>query len=139
MALVLDTGPILADIDADDRYHVSCSELIRSSRERRVIPGPVLPEIDHFARARLGPEAFPALLRDIRRGSYDVEDLTAADYDRVEELLATYGGLNVGFVDAAVLAIVERLGETKLATLDRRHFAVMRPRHRQTLDLLPAL
>ena len=78
------------------------------------------------------------MLRDIRRGSYDVEDLTAADYDRVEELLTTYRDLNVGFVDAAVLAIVERLGETKLVTLDRRHFTVMRPRHRASLELLPA-
>lgn len=137
MALVLDTGPILADIDANDQHHGPCSELIRSTRERRVIPGPVLPELDHFARARLGPDAFPTLLRDIRRGSYDVEDLTTADYDRVEEVLTTYRDLRVGFVDAAVLAIVERLGETKLATLDRRHFGVMRPRHRETLDLLP--
>lgn len=139
MALVLDTGPILADIDSNDRYHGLCSELIRSARERRVIPGPVLPEIDHLARARLGPDAFPTFLRDIRRGSYEVEDLAAADYDRVEELLTAYRDLNVGFVDAAVLAIVERLGETKLVTLDRRHFAVMRPRHRASLELLPAI
>jgi hypothetical protein len=44
----------------------------------------------------------------------------------------------VGFVDAAVLALVERLREPKLATLDRRHFAAMRPRHVQALTLLPA-
>ena len=139
MALVLDTGPILADIDANDRHHRACSELIRSTRERRVIPAPVLPEIDHLARARLGPGAFAALLRDIRRGSYDIEDLVAEDYDRVEEILATYRDLDVGFVDAAVLVIVERLAEPKLATLDRRHFAAMRPRHRESLELLPTL
>lgn len=32
-------------------------------------------------------------------------------------------------VDAAVIAVCERLGETKVATLDRRHFSVVRPRH----------
>jgi hypothetical protein len=41
-------------------------------------------------------------------------------------------------VDAAVLAVVERLREPKLATLDRRHFTVMRPRHIEALELLPA-
>ena len=66
-------------------------------------------------------------------------ELLAADYDRVREILETYRDLNVGFVDAAVLAIVERLGEPKLATLDHRHFAVMRPRHRASLQLLPAV
>jgi uncharacterized protein len=50
-----------------------------------------------------------------------------------------YADARVGFADAAVLAIVERLNEPKLATLDRRHFSLMRPRHIETLTLLPAL
>jgi hypothetical protein len=40
-------------------------------------------------------------------------------------------------VDAAVLAIVERLDEPRLATLDHRHFGLLRPRHRDSLELLP--
>ena len=43
----------------------------------------------------------------------------------------------IGLVDAAVFAIVERLDEPKLATLDRRHFSLLRPRHRDSIDLLP--
>ena len=49
-----------------------------------------------------------------------------------------YADLDVGFVDASVLAIVERLNEPKLATLDRKHFSVMQPRHVDALELLPA-
>jgi len=45
--------------------------------------------------------------------------------------------LDVGFVDCAVLAVVKRLGEPKLATLDHRHFATMRPSHVEALELLP--
>ena len=137
MALVLDTGVILAALDGADAHHEACSDLLWKARERRVVPAPVLPEVDHLARTHLGPDAFSTFLRG--RDSYDIEEMSTADYVRVEALLATYRDLNVGFVDAAVLAIVERLGETKLATLDHRHFAVMRPRHRATLDLLPAL
>jgi hypothetical protein len=40
-------------------------------------------------------------------------------------------------VDASVLALVERLGEDKLATLDHRHFSVIRPAHVEALALLP--
>lgn len=137
MTLVLDTGVIVAALDASDAMHTPCSGLVWSARERRVVPAPVLPEVDHLARAHLGPDAFATFLRG--RGSYDIEELTDPDYARVEELLATYRDLRVGFVDAAVLAIVERLGESKLATLDRRHFSVMRPRHRASLELLPAI
>jgi uncharacterized protein len=67
-----------------------------------------------------------------------VEDLRPEDYRRVAELLAEYADLRVGFVDAAVLAVVERLREPKLATLDHRHFATMRPSHVDALELLPA-
>ncbi len=59
------------------------------------------------------------------------------DYRRVSELLDRYRDLPLGFVDAAVLAVVERLKETKLATLDHRHFTSVRPRHVPALRLIP--
>jgi uncharacterized protein len=80
----------------------------------------------------------PALLETVRRGELDILDLGENDYTRVQELMRTYADLRVGFVDAAVLAVVERLREPKLATLDHRHFSVMRPRHVDALELLPA-
>jgi len=72
-----------------------------------------------------------------RSGELDVEDLTASDYERVAELMRTYADLEVRFVDCAVLAVTDRLGEPKLATLDHRHFGTMRPRHTEALALLP--
>jgi uncharacterized protein len=98
----------------------------------------VLVEFDHFASRQGDRRAVRALLDDVERGAYEVKDLLVSDYRRVRELLDTYADLRVGFVDAAVLAIVERLREPKLATLDHRHFAVMRPRHVDALELLPA-
>jgi len=98
----------------------------------------VLVEFDHFASRQGDRRAVTALLEDIDRGAYEVEGLLASDYRRVRELLTTYADLRVGFVDAAVFAIVERLRETKLATLDHRYFGVMRPRHVDALELLPA-
>ena len=91
-----------------------------------------------MASRELGSDAFPAILDQIRTGAFEVEDLTEGDYARVKELLRTYADLRVGFVDAAVLAVVERLKEPKLATLDHRHFSVKRPRHVDALELLPA-
>jgi predicted nucleic acid-binding protein len=78
------------------------------------------------------------VLDQIRSGALVIEDLVAQDYERVDELLRAYGDLKVGFVDCAVLAVAERLAEPKLATLDHRHFGVMRPRHVEALQLLPA-
>ena len=59
------------------------------------------------------------------------------DYPRIRELIDRYRDLPLGFVDAAVLTVVERLRETRLATLDHRHFAIVRPRHVPALRLVP--
>lgn len=98
----------------------------------------MLVEVDYFIHQRLQPAQRLALLDDISSGAYRIEDLQPGDYRRVRELCDRYADSDIGFVDAAVLAIVERLNEPKLATLDRRHFGLMRPRHVDSLQLLPA-
>ena len=138
MALILDTGPLYASLDRSDQDHAACRALIDAADEPLVIPAPVLVEVDYWIHQRLNPGALVALLNDIEAGAYVVADLTASDYTRVRELCDRYADADIGFVDAAVLAVVERLGEAKLATLDRRHFGLLRPRHRDSIDLLPA-
>ena len=66
-----------------------------------------------------------------------MEDLEPRDYSRVGALCARYSDCDIGFVDAAVMAMVERLDEPKLATLDHRHFGMIQPRHVDALTLLP--
>jgi uncharacterized protein len=129
---------LLAAIEPKDDAHADCAALLETARERRVIPAPVLVELEYWCANSLLVDAFSGVLDEIDRSHLFVEDLAAADYRRVRELLSTYADLRVGFVDAAVLAVVERLREPKLATLDRRHFSVMRPRHIDALELLPA-
>jgi len=48
-----------------------------------------------------------------------------------------YNDLPLGMVDASVIALTERLGADTVATLDHRHFEVVRPRHVQRLHLVP--
>ena len=137
MALILDTGPLYASLDRSDADHAACRRLIEEAGEPLVIPAPVLVEADYWIHVRLHPGVLVALLDDIVVGAYRVEELEAADYRRIREVCDRYADSDIGFVDAAVLAVVERLGEPKLATLDHRHFGVLRPRHVDALRLLP--
>jgi len=137
MALILDTGPLYAALDRSDADHAACRHLLEEATEPLLVPAPVLVEVEYWTQRRLGTGAWLALLDDIDAGAIKIEDLTAADYRRVRELCDRYADADVGFVDAAVLAITERLSEPKLATLDRRHFGMLRPRHVDALTLLP--
>jgi uncharacterized protein len=137
VGLVVDSGVLYAALDDTDKHHKRCVKLLSEVRGSRVVPAPVLPEVDFLCR-RTPQGRFGGVLSQIESGAIEVENLLSSDYSRVAELLTTYADLRVGFVDAAVLAIVERLREPKLATLDHRHFTVMRPRHVESLELLPA-
>ena len=137
MVLILDTGPLFASLDRRDADYAACRSLLESSSEPLVIPAPVLVEVDYWVRKWLTVGAWTTLLDDIVAGAFHVEELITSDYQRVREVCDRYADANVGFVDAAVLAVVERLGETKLATLDQRHFRLLRPRHVDALRLVP--
>lgn len=137
MALILDTGPLYAAIDRSDADHEACRRLIEDADEPLVVPAPVLGEVDYWIHQRLHPGVLVALLEDIVDGAYRVEDVGPDDYRRIRELCDRYADADIGFVDAAVIAIAERLNEPKLATLDHRHFRAVRPRHVDALQLLP--
>ena len=64
-------------------------------------------------------------------------DVTAADYERMAELVELYADWPLGGTDASIIAIAERLGVTKVATLDRRHFGPIQPSHTEGFALLP--
>jgi uncharacterized protein len=137
VALILDTGPLYASLDRTDADHAACRRLIEACDEALVIPAPVLVQVDYWIHVRLHPGVLVALLDDIGTGAYRVEDLQPGDYIRVRQLCDRYSDSDIGFVDASVLAIVERLNEPKVATLDQRHFRTVRPRHVDALTLLP--
>jgi predicted nucleic acid-binding protein len=135
--LVLDTSALLAALDSADPDHEPCARLIGDSREDLIVPALVLGELDYWCHERLTADVWLAFLEDLLGGAFSVEQPTQADLKRCHELQSTYADLKVGVVDASVLAVVERLAEPKLATLDHRHFATMRPHHVAALELLP--
>ena len=137
MALVLDTGPILAILDADDPAHAGCVDLLDSFDEPLIVVAATLVEIDYWIRKRLQPAVWSIFIEDVAEGAYRLEHLSSEEMKRVAELEADYADLDLGMVDAAVIVTCEKFGERKVATLDRRHFAAVRPRHTDHLRILP--
>ena len=62
-----------------------------------------------------------------------------ADYERMAELVGQYANLDLGAADASIVAIAERMGISQIATVDRRDFSVVRPKHIPAFELLPDL
>ncbi|WP_350281296.1 PIN domain-containing protein [Kribbella sp. HUAS MG21] len=81
------------------------------------------------------PEA--AFLRSLATEDFTVAPVTPAWLERTADLIGQYADLPLGAVDASVVALAEELGVGEVATLDRRHFSIVRPRHLDAFTLLP--
>jgi predicted nucleic acid-binding protein len=120
-----------------DGNHQRCVTLLSNALGPLIVPSLVVTEVAYFLADRLGQTAEQAFARSVREGELQVEPVEPEDWVRIDDLLSQYADLQLGIVDASVVATCERLGTTSLATLDQRHFSVVRPRHCTALTLLP--
>lgn len=101
------------------------------------VPVTVLPELAYLLATRVGTDAELAFIDAVAAGEFVVEPLDEDDLVRVADIMRQYRDLPLGFVDASVIAIAERLDVREILTTDRRHFLVVRPQHVRSLTLVP--
>ncbi|HVA62845.1 MAG TPA: PIN domain-containing protein [Terriglobales bacterium] len=126
MIVVCDTGALLALLDGDERQHAALLRLYRAHRAGWVLPAAILPEVDYLVAAHLGGRAQDAWLADLAQGAFSVDWGGDEDLARAGALQRQYRDLQMGLVDALVLACAERLGAGAIATLDLGHFGSVR-------------
>ncbi|GAA2849562.1 hypothetical protein GCM10010472_03210 [Pseudonocardia halophobica] len=138
--IVCDTGPLVAaglSRDPDHRASVDLFAALHLSRQPMVVPAPIVAEVGYLLHHKGSPRAESAFLRSLAAGDFRTVELTTEDYARMADLVDTYADLPLGTSDASVVALAERLGAAEVATLDHRHFRVVRPRHVDAFTLLP--
>jgi predicted nucleic acid-binding protein len=135
VSVLLDTGIVYAYYDRSDRWHARARALIQGEHRGLILPAPVIPEADYLLGQRIGARGRLTFYAGILEGDYLVADLPRDAYPRVAELNRQFADLRLGFVDAAIVALAESLGLSRIATSDRRHFAPLAAA--LPLELLP--
>ena len=128
---------LLAAADRSDPAHVSCRDLLESHPGPLITTELVVAETGWLLDRQLGPAAAAALYRSVADGDVVVERLSEADWKRIADLTEQYADQHLGGVDAGLIAVAERLALTKIATLDRRYFGVVKPSHTKVITLIP--
>lgn len=134
--IFVDTGVFVSAADRDEPRHGDCAALLRG-RSELAVAEPVIAEAAWMIESRLGPTAEARFLRAVIQAPFTIIGLERHDYLRAISLIETYQDLGLGFVDASIVALAERTSATEIATLNRRDFAVVRPRHADAFQLLP--
>jgi uncharacterized protein len=128
---------LLAAADCSDPTHERCRELLESHAGPLMTTEPVVAETGWLLDRKLGPDAETAPHRSIADGELTIATLAAHDWTRIAKLTKQYADRHLGGVDASLIVVAERLALTVIATLDRRHFGVVRPSHTKVLTLVP--
>jgi len=136
-SFLVDTGILYALADRKDKWHLRAARFIAESAGRLIVPSTVLPETCYLLNTCIGQSAEIALIRAVIDRELIVEQVTATDLARAAELMVTYSDANIGMVDASLVAVAERLKQTRILTTDRRHFAIIKPKHCKSFQLLP--
>jgi predicted nucleic acid-binding protein len=135
--LIVDTGVLLAAADSADPDHDSCAALIGTESGLLIASPLVIAEATYLIGRQLGARAEAAFVRAVAADEIVMEQLTKSDLERVATLVDQYVDLSLGATDASVIALAERHGEDTIATLDRRHFSVVRSAAGSAFELVP--
>lgn len=136
--IIIDSGPLIAAFDRSDQHHDACTHLLRYTPGVLFVPPTVVAEVGYMiTRQRFGSDIEASFLRTLADGTFTPLDLDATDYARMADLVEQYADLPLGSTDASVVALTERLRVERIATLDRRHFQVVKPQHCPAFELVP--
>jgi len=133
--ILVDAGPLVALVDADDQHHAKCVAALRALREPLATVWPPLTEAMYLL-ADL-PKAQEAIWEMVERGALQLLPLHAADVSRIRELMRKYADRPMDMADASLLRVAEREGIRRIFTLDRKDFSVYRLHNRIRPTLLP--
>ncbi|MDC0936890.1 PIN domain-containing protein [Pirellulales bacterium] len=133
--ILIDTGPLVAILDADDPAHAKCVEAFRTLPAPNYTCWPVLTEACYLLRRF--PKAVALLLDEVSEGELIALPLEPRDISEIREVFEIYHDQHVDLADACLVHLANRERIHQVFTLDRRHFSVFRTSKGEVLDILP--
>ena len=133
--ILVDAGPLVAFVDADDQHHKKCVAALKVLREPLVTIWPPVTEAMYLLTDL--PKAQEALWEMLARGVLQLLSLDLADVPRMRELMSKYVDRPMDLADAALVRVAEREGIRKIFTVDREDFCVYRLHGRVRPTIIP--
>ena len=125
--MIVDTSALLAYFDANEPDHRAVADVIDESDEPLVVSPYVIAELDYLVATRIGVDAELAVLRELASGAWELTAFGVSDLEQAASVIKKYGDQQIGAADASNVVLADRYRTRTIATLDRRHFTVLRP------------
>ena len=125
--MIVDTSALLAFFDRNEPDHAAVTRVLLEADEPLVVPPYVVAELDYLVATRHGTEAELAVIAELAGGAWQLPGFTGDDLAVAHRIIEQYADQAIGIADASIVVLADRLGTRSIATLDRRHFDVLRP------------
>jgi len=135
--IIADTSGLLALFNAAEPDHTGVTRVVTGEHDQLVVSPFVLAELDYLVGSRIGVHAETAMLRELASGAYHLATIDPDQLATAADIVDRYHDQRIGLTDASLVVLAERFRTHRLLTLDRRHFAVVRPLSGGTFELLP--
>ena len=128
---ILDTGPIVALLNSNDRLHNWATEEVHKIQDEAIITcEAVLSEAFYLLKKR-APTGVPLLIEMVTKGH--LETSRSVDMSRVGEIMTKYADQAIDYADACVVALTEHDDAVVVLTVDRKDFSIFRRRKTETI------
>lgn len=132
---LLDTGPLVAYLDARDPAHGPVAAILEPFTGQLLTSSAVITEAMHFVSStRRGPRALAEFIQQSRTEVYDLS--RPAELVEAVTLMELFAQTPMDFADATLVLLAEALSTNEILTLDRRGFSTYRTRQGKALQLV---
>jgi uncharacterized protein len=135
--VLIDTGPIVAILSADDAFHDRCSQALTALAPPLVTCWPVVTEAAWLLRKR--PDTIAKMFEGFAGGLFTLPSLGAADLPAIAAVMKRYASAGLQLADATLAHLAERENIRTVFTTDRRDFSIIRLKRNRSLRLIPDL
>lgn len=135
-AVIADTSALLAFFDASEPDHKAVSEVL-SAADTLVVSPYVVAELDYLVATRHGVDSELAVLDELASGAWQLAAFDEQELRRARGVIASYRDQEIGVADASIVVLAERYRTRRIASLDRRHFDVLKPIDGGYFEVLP--
>ena len=114
--ILIDTGPLTALFDRDDKYHRRIVEFIKDKRYKFITTTAVLTEVTHLLDFSI--DAQLNFFQWILNNGVILEEVSISDISRIIELTKKYSDQPMDFADATLVVVAERTGIRQIISID---------------------
>ena len=135
--MIVDTSVLLAYFDDKDAAHDYVCSPIEHADEPLIVSPFVVAELDYLLLSRYGVAIETRVLRELASGAWELAEVSLSQLRDATDLVVHYNDFKIGITDAVNVVLAQAYRTTRVATLDRRHFSVLRRPDGRALTIVP--